>query len=170
MRRGHERRRESEPRREPPEINGWKLYAWREFAWEFARLVNAVEALERADPARFREHPTTKKLAAIYKLTTVVIPSDPASPAFRQGNTLGPRYRHWFSAGFFERYRLFFRFRSDARVIVYAWVNDEHTLRARGARNDPYEVFRRMIDAGAPPDDWEHLLRESNALRLPGED
>ncbi len=169
MRRGHRRRQEPEPRREPPEINGWKLYAWREFAGEFARLVDEGEALERADPARFREPPTTKKLAVIYTLTTVVIPNDPASTTSRQGNTLGPRYHHWFSTGFFARYRQFFRFRSDARVIVYAWVNDEDTLRARGARTDPYEVFRRMIGAGAPPNDWEHLLRESNALRLAGE-
>lgn len=159
----------AEDRREPPERNGWKLYAWREFARLFAALVAEVEALERADPQGFRSHPSAKRLAAIYRLVTDIIPSNPNAPEFRQGNTMGAANRHWFSAGFYERYRLFFRFRSDARAIVYAWVNDEDTLRTRGARNDPYAVFGRMLQGGQPPGDWDQLLKESRALRLPGE-
>ncbi len=156
----------SEPR-EPPQRNGWKLYQWREFGRLFAALIAEVEELERADPEGFRSHPATKRLAAIYRLVTEIIPADPGAPEFRQGNTLGKRNRHWFSAGFYERYRLFFRFRSDARAIVYAWVNDEDTLRARGARNDAYAVFRRMLEAGSPPADWDELLRQSEGLQLP---
>lgn len=152
---------------EPPVRNGWKLYQWREFGRTFAELVAEVEQLEREDPEGFRSHPSAKRLGAILRLTTHVIPRDPSAPEFRQGNTLGMGNRHWFSAGFYERYRLFFRFRSDARVIVYAWVNDEDTLRARGSRNDPYVVFERMLEAGAPPGDWDQLLREAEGLRLP---
>lgn len=155
--------------RDPPERNGWRLYQWREFGRIFAALVAEVEALEHADPRGYRSHPSAKRLAAIYRLVTDVIPANPASPDFRQGNTMGPFNRHWFSAGFFERYRLFFRFRSDARAIVYAWVNDDGTLRARGGRSDAYAVFERMLKAGRPPGDWDRLLQESQALALPGE-
>ncbi len=152
---------------EPPRRNGWKLYQWREFGRAFAELVAEVERLERADPEGFRSHPSTKRLAAIYRLVTEIIPADPGAREFRQGNTLGPSNRHWFSAGFFQRYRLYFRFRTDARAIVYAWVNDDDTLRARGARSDAYAVFARMLEAGAPPGDWDQLLKESEALKLP---
>lgn len=156
-------------RGEPPRRNGWRLYQWREFGRVFAELVAEVERLERDDPSGFRSHPSTKRLAAIYRLVAEIIPSNPAAPEFRQGNTLGASNRHWFSAGFYERYRLFFRFRTDVRVIVYVWVNDDGTLRARGARSDAYAVFERMLKAGAPPGDWEQLLRESAGLDLPGE-
>lgn len=156
-------------RRDPPERKGWKLYQWREFGRIFAAFVAEVEALARTDPAGYRSHPSAKRLAAIYRLVTDIIPSDPGAPQFRQGNTMGSVNRHWFSAGFYERYRLFFRFRTDARAIVYACVNDEDTLRARGGRNDAYEVFGRMLKSGQPPGDWDQLLKESEALDLPDE-
>jgi toxin YhaV len=149
-------------RREPPARNGWKLYQWRGFGRLFANLIREVEQLERADPRGFQSHRSTKRLAAIYRLITDIIPANPNSPEFRQGNTLGRENRHWFSAGFHERYRLFFRFRSDIRVI-------DDTLRARGARSDAYAVFQRMLESGAPPGDWDELLAQSERLELPGE-
>ena len=164
-----DRPRAPDERREPPARNGWKLYQWRGFGRLFADLIREVEQLERADPRGFLSHRSAKRLAAIYRLITDIIPANPNSPEFRQGNTLGRENRHWFSAGFYERYRLFFRFRSDIRVIVYAWVNDDDTLRARGARSDAYAVFQRMLESGAPPGDWDELLAQSERLELPGE-
>ncbi|MBW3655495.1 MAG: type II toxin-antitoxin system YhaV family toxin [Gemmatimonadetes bacterium] len=164
-----DRSRASDEQREPPSRNRWKLYQWRAFGRAFADLIREVEQLERADPRAFQSHRSTKRLAAIYRLITEMIPANPSSAEFRQGNTLGRENRHWFSAGFYERYRLFFRFRSDIRVIVYAWVNDDDTLRARGARTDAYAVFQRMLEAGAPPGDWDELLAQSEGLALPGE-
>lgn len=58
------------------------------------------------------------------------IPHDPNAPEYRLGHTLGPEHTHWRrgkTGG--GRYRLFFRFRSDARLIVFAWLNDEESLR-----------------------------------------
>ena len=85
-------------------------------------------------------------------------------PDYRQGNTLGSEHRHWFRAKLFGRFRLFFRYDSRSRIIVYAWVNDEHTLRQRGGRTDPYEVFRRMLAAGNPPSEWTALLENCREL------
>ena len=46
-------------------------------------------------------------------------------------------------------------------MIVYAWVNDEDTKSAYVSSDDPYRVFRRMLESGRPPDDWDQLLAEA---------
>ena len=90
-----------------------------------------------------------------------MIPADPAHPEYRQGNTLSPNYRHWLRAKFFGRFRLFCRYDSRSQLIVYAWVNAGRSLRERSARSDPYEVFRRMLESGNPPNDWAALVQQA---------
>jgi hypothetical protein len=53
-----------------------------------------------------------------------MIPADPSRREYRQGNTLGEAYRHWFRAKFFGRFRLFFCYDGDATPAVLApdWV------------------------------------------------
>jgi toxin YhaV len=80
---------------------------------------------------------------------------------YRQGGTLGAEYKHWFRAKFFQQYRLFFRYHLASRVIVFAWVNDDSTLRAYDSKTDAYQVFGRMLRRGKPPDDWDALLAQS---------
>jgi toxin YhaV len=46
-------------------------------------------------------------------------------------------------------------------VIVFARVNDEDTKRAYESADDAYRVFRRMLDSGRPPSDWNQLLAEA---------
>ena len=104
-----------------------------------------------------------KQMFAIFKLLTEEIPDNPAAEKFRQGGTLGTNRRHWFRAKFFKQYRLFFRFDSSRKIIIAAWVNDDSTLRARGNRNDAYAVFKKMLNRGNPPDDFDSLLKEAQA-------
>lgn len=148
----------------PPVRNGWRLYAWPEFQRQFGALVAEVEKLREKDPAGYASHPRAKLLAAVLRLTTEIIPADPSAEAFRQGNTLGAEHRHWFRARFYQRFRLFFRFHSGRRIIVYAWMNDESSLRKSGSRNDPYSVFRRKLESGSPPGDFDELLAESAGM------
>jgi toxin YhaV len=82
-----------------------------------------------------------------------------SKPFGRQGRTVGDACKHWRRDKFFQRFRLFFRYSSDPAIIAYAWLNDEGTLRKRGARTDPYVVFRAMLERGRPPDDWNALVR-----------
>lgn len=147
-----------------PERNGWSLYGWTEFNRQFAGLTAEVEELRRRDPDGYDRHPKAKLLAAVLRLVTDRIPRDPGAGEFRLGNTLGPEHRHWFRAKFFQRFRLFFRFHSSRRAIVYVWMNDETALRKHGSRRDPYSIFQRMLQAGSPPGDFAALLRESGAL------
>jgi toxin YhaV len=59
---------------------------------------------------------------------------------------------------------LFFRFHTASRTIIYAWLNDENTLRKAGSQTDPYAVFHRMLERGAPPSDWDALVRACGAM------
>ncbi|HEX8244526.1 MAG TPA: type II toxin-antitoxin system YhaV family toxin [Longimicrobium sp.] len=95
------------------------------------------------------------------------IPRDPGHADFRQGGTLGDECTGWRRAKFHQRFRLFFRYRSVEKIIVYVWVNTESGPRKQSDRNDPYNVFRRMLDRCSPPDDFDALLLESRALGLP---
>ena len=147
----------------PLVANGWTLFAHPIFLDQLEALNAQVEALKRKDPAGFVKKNATKRLAAIAKLAFEVIPQDPARPEFRQGHTPGDEHKHWFRAKFFQQYRLFFRFHAQARLIVFAWVNDEDTKRAYGSTDDAYRVFRRMLDSGRPPTDWDQLLAEARA-------
>lgn len=145
-------------------INGWIIRAHPLFLDQLERLTAAVEREAHKRPETFRSGANAKLLAALQKLMFETIPADPASPAFRQGGTLGPERKHWFRAKFGNgRFRLFFRYSSTAKIIVFAWVNDAETLRSYGARNDAYAVFRAMLDDGNPPDSWKHLVEAASS-------
>ena len=147
----------------PLVINGWTLFAHPIFLDQLDVLTAQVEALKRKHPAGYVKKNATKRLAAIAKLAFEMIPQDPGRPEYRQGNTLGDEHKHWFRAQFFQQYRLFFRFHAQAKVIVFAWVNDEDTKRAYESADDAYRVFRRMLDSGRPPSDWGQLVAEARA-------
>ena len=134
------------------------------FLDQLERLLAAVERAKRSNPEGWQGKADARLLAALRALLLDRIPRDPLAPGFRQGNTLGPAHRHWFRAKFGgNRFRLFFRADSRARVIVYAWVNDRDTLRKAGAGSDPYAVFAGMLAGGNPPDDWLALLAAAQA-------
>lgn len=61
-----------------------------------------------------------------------------------------------------RRFHLFFRYDSHSRIIVYAWINDEKTLRTAGSKHDLYAVFQKRLSRGNPPDDWSTLLDQSS--------
>lgn len=142
-------------------VHGWSLYAHPLFTAQVEALLNQVEALRQRDPAGYSQRNATKRLAAIARLAFELIPQDPTRAEYRQGATLGGAHQHWFRAKFFQQYRLFFRYHSGARVIVYAWVNDEDSRRAYERSDDAYRVFRRMLASGHPPNDWDQLLDEA---------
>lgn len=148
-------------------VNGWTLLVHGTMRAQLAALAESAARARRANPRDFRGNANVKLFAAAMKLMLEVIPADPGRTDYRQGNTLGPQYRHWFRARFAGRFRLFFRYDTASRTIVYAWVNDERTLRQSGGRTDPYAVFRRMLATGHPPDTWSALIEDSTELSDP---
>jgi toxin YhaV len=146
------------------EANGWRLFQYPIFQNQLEQLTQDVEQLSIAQPDTYKQHPKSRLLATVLRYVTEIIPRNPNAPEFRQGDTLGPDNRHWFRAKFHQRYRLFFRFSSKDRVIVYVWVNHESTLRKAGAKTDPYSIFKSMLNAGNPPRELDALLAHAKLL------
>ena len=144
-------------------VNGWSLFLHPLFHEQLTQLREEVHKLRQKDPVGYINRNASKRLAAVARLIYEIIPQDPGRPEYRQGLSLGSEHKHWFRAKFFQQYRLFFRFHTSAKIIVYAWVNDETTLRAYNSKDDAYLVFKKMLESGNPPGSWEDLLAQSRA-------
>ena len=141
--------------------HGWTLLFHGCLIEQLRNLHRAVERTQRRDAAQSASDANVKLFHALSRLMLEVIPQDPSRAEYRQGSTLGPRHRHWRRAKFGRRFRLFFRFDATAKVIVYAWVNDQSTLRPTGTRTDPYMVFAKMLARGNLPGDRPSLMTAS---------
>ncbi|MEK0179158.1 MAG: type II toxin-antitoxin system YhaV family toxin [Oscillatoriales cyanobacterium] len=146
---------------QPLVINGWNIFAHPLFLNQFEELLTQVEHLRQKYPQDYKHKNSTKRLAAIAKLAFDVIPQDPTRSDYRQGDTLGDDYKHWFRAKFFQQYRLFFRYHQEGKIIVFAWVNDENSKRAYDSKTDAYRIFKKMLESGIPPDNWDDLLKDA---------
>jgi toxin YhaV len=148
-------------------INGWSLYGHPLFLRRLESLVSEVESLARDDPKGFHQHPHYKLFEKVDRSVRERIPANPTAPEYLQGNTLGKDCRHWRRAksGLPNRYRLFFQFRKHAPgCIVYAWLNDEASLRKGGAKTDVYAVFKGMLRGGKVPTTFQDLLDASKSV------
>ena len=147
--------------------SGWNLFKFRPFAQRLKALTQDVASLAQSDPEGYKQHPKTKLLASVYRSISETVPANPADTVFRLGHTLGRQNGNWrrIKRGLPQRYRLFFMFASTPlQVIIYAWLNDEDTLRKEGSRTDVYEVFKRMLERGEVPSTMDKLIQECTLL------
>src|SRR5450759_5305807 len=98
----------------------WSLLFHRCVLEQLERLKAASDKALASSPHNAHENANVKLYAALAKLILQTIPSDPARDEFRQGNTMGPEFRHWRRAKIGRRFRLFFGYDSRTKVIVYA--------------------------------------------------
>lgn len=140
---------------------GWNLLFHECLSEQLQRLYAAVERAQAQDPAGFESNANANLFNALSKLMFETVPGDPDREEYRQGNTMEATFRHWRRAKVGRRFRLFFRFDSKTKIIIFAWVNDENTLRSSGSKSDPYAVFQKMLERGHPPDDWAALVSAS---------
>ncbi len=133
---------------QPLVVNGWRILLDPAFAARYAALLDEAARLKATlDSEAFRQHPTVKLGASVRRLITEIVPADPNAPAFRLSGDLA-RFRRAKGHGLPPRYRLFWTFSNEARVIIFLYLNDESTLRKEGARSDPYERFKRLVERG----------------------
>jgi toxin YhaV len=115
-----------------------------------------------------KQNPAELRLTAGARLMLQEIPANPGHECWQQGNTLGPDFRMWKRAKFGQnRFRLFFRYDSSAKVIIFVWVNNENTLRKEGDKNDPYAIFEKSLQKGDPPSDLKELLKRGTEVKSP---
>jgi len=110
--------------------HGWTLLFHQCLIEQIQNLEAAVTRAQAQDLDRFESNTNVKLFNALSHLILEGVPSDPNREEYRQGNTLGAEFRHWRRAKIGRRFRLFFRFDSTAKIIIYVWVNDEHAFRA----------------------------------------
>ncbi|WP_303745518.1 type II toxin-antitoxin system YhaV family toxin [Enterobacter hormaechei] len=144
-------------------VNGWNICFHACFLQQIAELTRKVEELKASKPSEYKGKKETKLLRAIERVIEEWIATDPLNAQYRQGDTLGGQYKHWFRAKFASQFRLFYRCSAEHKTIIIGWVNDFTTLRAYGSKTDAYKVFAGMLEAGDPPDDWDTLLSEAKA-------
>lgn len=144
-------------------VNGWQLFYFKLFAEVLNKLESDVRELAQKNPEEYGHHPKTKLLAYVVKSITEDVPTNPMDRKFMLGKTLGRQYADWrrVKHGLPPRYRLFFRFTSAQNNIIYAWLNDENTLRKEGDKSDVYTVFAKMLSNGSVPNSIDALLKTS---------
>ena len=141
--------------------HGWSLLFHEGLSQQLQKLHASAGRAQAQDPTGFELNANVKLFNALSKLILDTVPSDPNREEYRQGNTMGAAFRHWRRAKIGRRFRLFFRFDSKTKIIIFAWVNDENTLRSSGSKSDPYAVFQKMLERGHLPDNWAALASAS---------
>jgi toxin YhaV len=142
----------------------WSLLAHPAFMTQLEISRQKMADAKAKAEVNWINHSDVKRHFTLTRMITEKIPQNPASADFRLGNALGQKYRLWFRAKFLQQYRIFFRYSSIRNIIVYAWVNDPATLRAYGSKTDAYQVFRKMLESGKVPNNWDELIAESKRL------
>jgi toxin YhaV len=90
-------------------------------------LQLATDRAKDRDPQGYTANANYKLFKALSALILETVPMDPGKDEFRQGNNMGPQWRR---AKIGQSFRLFFRYDSTTKIIVFAWVNDVQTLKA----------------------------------------
>ena len=121
-------------------INGWTLLQDPAFEEAYEDLVATVDSLREKHPDTYQKKAPTKILAAIEKLTKVIIPADPTSSAFDMGNTIGPEHRAWKRAKFLQQF-----WSCPAYVPVSQLIYAAFRSKAKGLLPPSDECLRRGL-------------------------
>ena len=146
--------------------SGWEIFFFKIFYKQYVRLIDDVKSLSQKDPTTYKSHPKTKLLASVQKAIKDDVPADPFHKKFMLSKTLKKKYKEWrrVKQGLPPRYRMFFRFYSIPREIIFVWINSEGYIRKSGDKHDVYVVFKKMLDRGEVPQDYKELMDQSKSI------
>ena len=142
----------------------WFLLGHNEFLSQLEKYREANREVKQKIGADSIHTKQAQRLKALTLAVWTKIPTNPSNPELRLGNALGKEHTHWFRDKFLQQYRVFFRYSTRSKIIAYGWVNDDETLRAYGSKTDAYLVFKKMLESGRVPSDWDELIAESKRL------
>lgn len=161
-------------------LNGWKIDFYPGlFEAQYETLITSVQRLVDSKREDVASHPDVELLKSL-QLVFEEVSQDPTASQFRLGNTIGDGNWRRVKGRLPARRRLFFRFSTSDKRVIFAWLNDEDTLRKEGARTDVYAVFEAMLKRGTPPRSFPELASAvdneaarkaaAGAVKLPGGD
>ena len=127
-------------------MNKYVLRAHDYYFHRINELTAQIQKLHKTlEPGQFIQHPIVKLARRIREADRNIIPQDPDRPDYQLTGEF-KKYRRYKQG--LQRYRLFFGFSNQPRIILYLYLNDERHLRKEGDKNDPYEVFKKFISQG----------------------
>ena len=119
-----------------------------------AQLKEQVKKLRhKLSEGEFRQHEVVKLAYRIRRADQEISPQDPNRPEYKLRDDLR-KFRRYKQG--LQRYRLFFCFSNQPKIILYLYLNDEKRLRKSGAKSDPYQEFKKLVNKGTfshNPDD-----------------
>jgi len=142
----------------------WFLLGHHEFLTQLEKYREANREIKQKIGADSIHTKQAQRLKALTLAVWTKIPTNPSNPELRLGNALGKEHTHWFRDKFLQQYRVFFRYSTRSKIIAYGWVNDDETLRAYGSKTDAYLVFKKMLESGKVPNNWDELVAESKKI------
>ena len=148
----------------PMVVNGWHLYTHPAFKEYVRKLALAVGKIKARSPNSWKSSNIVSLYKVIARTCLIEVPNDPSDSQYRQGNTLGKAYRHWYRAKPANRHRLFFRCDRKSRIIAYVWINGPKQLRSAGSKRDPYVVFAKLLAKGDIPNSWAALIERCDLI------
>ncbi|MBU0571182.1 MAG: type II toxin-antitoxin system YhaV family toxin [Candidatus Omnitrophica bacterium] len=101
-----------------------------------------IELRKKLNDKEYAQHEIVKFAARIRKADQEIIPENPDRPEYRLHGDL-KRYRRYKQG--LQRYRMFFCFSNQPKIIVYLYLNDEKHLRKSGDKNDAYKEFKKLV-------------------------
>lgn len=142
------------------------------FARRYAQLEDRLLYLAQKDPEGYVRHEEVKFFKRVRNAMNVCL-EDPSRKEYEMGDllarqqhngkSLGKGHGHWrrIKKDMPSRYRLFFVFSLAACEVIFAWLNDEDSLRRAGHKKDVYAVFARLVASGKIPGLYSALKKES---------
>ena len=108
------------------QVNGWELFAHASPPRPARQADGGGREGEDEEAEDLPEHRQLQAARGSPRADVRHHPRRPDPTRLPARSHAGRRHAHWFRAKFgAQRFRLFFRYDSKAKVILYAWVNDE---------------------------------------------
>ena len=144
--------------------HSWNLLFHDGLIEQLQKLQTAAQKAQTQDTQGFESNANVKLFNALAQLMLETVPSDPSRDEYRQGNTMGPAFRHWRRAKLGRRFRLFFRFDSKTRIIIFMAMMEAQTYLAKRQARADLNAFDAVMarTGGEPPREGDRILPAQN--------
>ncbi len=133
--------------------HGWTLLFHDHVIEQLRGLQARAERAKQDDPQGCEGYANLGLFQTLSRLILEVVPRNPSRDAYVPDSMQGQIGGHWRRVEIGRSFRLFFRYDSKARVIVFARVHEEQALRSAVSKSVHAATFAKKIGHGNPPDD-----------------